>query len=113
MIIREVRFPRWVFPAAVLLLTALPLIELGLLIALGRTVGLGPALLICAATGFGGAWLARADLHPDFRIVQPDQRLSSVTNLCFCQPGDLHRHRRGHRHQLCRDGHRHAGEFRL
>jgi UPF0716 protein FxsA len=59
MLVHEVRLPRWVFPSAVLLLTVLPLVELGLLIALGRGVGLVPTLLLCAATGFGGAWLAR------------------------------------------------------
>ena len=59
MIVSEVRLPRWLFPVAVVLLTALPLVEIGLLVALGKSVGLGPTLLLCAATGFGGAWLAR------------------------------------------------------
>ena len=56
---RVLRLPPWLFPAAVVLLTLVPLVELALLVALGRSVGLLPTLLLCAATGFLGAWLAR------------------------------------------------------
>lgn len=59
MIARELRLPRWVFPAAVVAFTVLPLLELVLLVWLGRRVGVVPTLLLCAATGFAGAWLAR------------------------------------------------------
>ena len=54
-----VRFPRWLFPLAVLLLTIVPIVELALLVSLGRQVGLVPTLVLCAGTGFLGAWLAR------------------------------------------------------
>ena len=60
MSVRAVRLPSWLFPLAVLLLTVLPLVELALLVLLGRSIGLVPTLLICASTGFLGAWLARA-----------------------------------------------------
>jgi UPF0716 protein FxsA len=54
-----IRAPGWLFPVLVLLFTLLPLVELGLLVALGTNLGLGPTLLLCASTGFGGAWRAR------------------------------------------------------
>jgi UPF0716 protein FxsA len=56
---RIVRFPPWLFPLAVVLLTLVPIVELALLVTLGREVGLVPTLVLCAATGFLGAWLAR------------------------------------------------------
>lgn len=56
---RIVRFPPWLFPLAVVLLTLVPIAELALLVTLGREVGLVPTLLLCAGTGFLGAWLAR------------------------------------------------------
>ena len=58
---REFRLPRGAFALALLLLTLFPLAELALLIAVGRTIGLLPTLLLCAATGFVGAWLARRE----------------------------------------------------
>ena len=56
---RVVRLPGWLFPTAVLLFALLPLLELALLVVLGRAVGLVPTLLLCASTGLVGAWLAR------------------------------------------------------
>ncbi|KZZ85860.1 MULTISPECIES: FxsA family protein [Bacillaceae] len=46
---------RWL----VLLLIAVPALEIGLLIWSGRTLGLIPTVLLIVATGLGGAWLAR------------------------------------------------------
>lgn len=59
MMVRAARLPAWLFPLAVVLLTAVPLVELALLVALGRSIGLVPTLVLCASTGFLGAWLAR------------------------------------------------------
>src|SRR5688572_9802558 len=56
----SLRLSGWPFALAVLLLTFVPLAELALLIALGRAIGLVPTLVLCALTGFVGAWLARS-----------------------------------------------------
>ena len=56
---QTLRLPPWLFPTAVLLFTLVPLVELALLVGLGRQVGLVPTLVLCASTGFLGAWLAR------------------------------------------------------
>jgi len=59
MIAQTFRLPPWLFPTAVLLFTLVPIVELALLVGLGRQVGLVPTLVLCASTGFLGAWLAR------------------------------------------------------
>ena len=51
MTLRTIRLPGWVFPALVVLLTGLPLVELALLVLVGRSVGFLPTLVICASTG--------------------------------------------------------------
>jgi UPF0716 protein FxsA len=43
-----------------LLFTLVPLIELWLLIEVGRIIGTWPTILIVASTGFAGVWLARS-----------------------------------------------------
>ena len=60
MAVHRFELPRGVFPAAVVLFTLLPLAELALLVWLGGAVGVMPTLILCAGTGFLGAWLARA-----------------------------------------------------
>lgn len=44
-----------------LLFTLLPLADLWLLLAIGRALGFWPTLALVIATGFAGAWLARAE----------------------------------------------------
>ena len=44
-----------------LLFVIVPIVELMLLIEMGRVVGLGPTLLLVMFTGVTGAWLARAE----------------------------------------------------
>jgi len=65
-----VRLPPWLFPLSVVLLTLVPIVELALLVSLGRQVGLVPTLLLCAATGFLGAWLARWQGWRTWRAAQ-------------------------------------------
>lgn len=43
-----------------LLFTVVPLVELWLLIEIGRLIGAWPTVLIVASTGFAGVWLARS-----------------------------------------------------
>ncbi|MDT8341942.1 MAG: FxsA family protein [Longimicrobiales bacterium] len=49
------------FARLALLFVAVPLLELALLVQVGRAVGLGPTLLLVLATGIGGAALARRE----------------------------------------------------
>ncbi|MEM7245963.1 MAG: FxsA family protein [Acidobacteriota bacterium] len=56
---RIVRLPPWLFPALVVALTVVPLGELWLLVWMGKTIGWLPTFVLCASTGFLGAWLAR------------------------------------------------------
>lgn len=52
-----------------LLFTLVPLIELWLLIEIGRLIGAWPTILIVASTGLAGVWLAKAQgLITLFRI---------------------------------------------
>ncbi len=44
-----------------LLFVAFPVLELLLLVQIGRAIGLVPTVLLVLFTGFGGAWLARAE----------------------------------------------------
>jgi UPF0716 protein FxsA len=52
-------YPHRVFIRLLLLFTVVPLVELGLLIQLGRVIGLAPTIAIVLCTGFTGAALAR------------------------------------------------------
>jgi UPF0716 protein FxsA len=50
-----------------LLFTLLPLLDLWVLLRIGRAVGFWPALALVVATGLAGAWLARAE---GFRVLR-------------------------------------------
>lgn len=54
-----------------LLFTALPLLDLWVLLQLGRALGFWSAVALVLATGFAGAWLAKAE---GFRVVREWQR---------------------------------------
>ena len=51
------------FPRLLVLFITVPLIELYLLIRLGKLVGLGPTIGLVILTGFWGAYLARSQGH--------------------------------------------------
>ncbi|MEE4270061.1 MAG: FxsA family protein [Thermoanaerobaculales bacterium] len=60
------------FLRLLVLFTVVPLIELGLLIQLGRVIGLAPTIAIVLLTGFAGAALARWQGLATLRRVQAD-----------------------------------------
>jgi UPF0716 protein FxsA len=61
-----------------LLFTVVPLVELGLLIELGRVIGLAPTIAIVVLTGFAGAALARWQGLATLRKVQTDMAQGRV-----------------------------------
>ncbi len=61
-----------------LLFTVVPLVELGLLIQLGRVIGLVPTIAIVLSTGFAGAALARWQGLATIRRVQTDMAAGRV-----------------------------------
>lgn len=90
------------FLRLLLLFTLVPLVELMLLVEIGRVVGLGPTLALVIATGIAGAWLAkvqglavlgavRADLEagrvPTGRLV--DGLLILIAGAVLLTPGLL------------------------
>jgi len=66
------------FLRLLLLFTVVPLIELGLLIQLGRVIGLAPTIAIVLLTGFAGAALARWQGLATMRRVQTDMAAGRV-----------------------------------
>lgn len=54
------------------LFTLVPLIEVMLLVRIGRWLGAGPTLLIVVGTGAVGAWLARREGLRSWRAVQTE-----------------------------------------
>jgi len=60
------------FLRLLLLFTVVPLIELGLLIQIGRVIGLAPTIAIVLLTGFAGAALARWQGLATLKRVQTD-----------------------------------------
>lgn len=60
------------FLRLLLLFTVVPLVELGLLIQIGRVIGLVPTITIVLLTGFAGAALARWQGMATLRRVQTD-----------------------------------------
>jgi UPF0716 protein FxsA len=61
-----------------ILFTALPLLDLWLLLRIGRAIGFWPAVGLVVATGFIGAWLARAE---GFRVLRSWQASLSAGRL--------------------------------
>ena len=55
-----------------LLFTLVPLIEVMLLVRIGRWLGAGPTLLLVVGTGAAGAWLARREGLRSWRAVQAE-----------------------------------------
>lgn len=53
-----------------LLFTAVPLVELLLLVEIGERIGAGPTVLLVLATGVVGAWLARREGTRSLRQIQ-------------------------------------------
>lgn len=53
-----------------LLFTAVPLVELLLLVEIGERIGAGATVLLVLATGVAGAWLARREGTRSFRQIQ-------------------------------------------
>jgi len=60
------------FARLAFLFVVVPLVELALLVQVGRAVGLGPTLLLVLATGAGGAWLARREGLRTLTAIQGD-----------------------------------------
>ncbi|TVQ96248.1 MAG: FxsA family protein [Deltaproteobacteria bacterium] len=56
----------------ILLLTIVPLVELVLLIQLGRMIGFGITLALIVVTGIAGAWLARREWRSSLRRLNED-----------------------------------------
>lgn len=54
------------------LFTVVPLVELAILVQLGRLMGLGPTVALVLVTGAAGAWLARWQGIAVLRRVQAD-----------------------------------------
>lgn len=62
--------PRAIFPGVgklFLLFTLVPLVDLWVLVQIGRAVGFWTAVALVIATGFAGAWLAKAE---GFRVLR-------------------------------------------
>ncbi|MDQ7795085.1 MAG: FxsA family protein [bacterium] len=60
------------FVRLLLLFTLVPILELGLLVEVGRRLGTAPTLGLVALTGLGGAWLARREGLGVLRAMQRD-----------------------------------------
>ena len=71
-------YPRDVFFRLLLLFTVVPVVELGLLIQLGRVIGLAPTVAIVLLTGITGAALARWQGLVTLRRVQADMAAGRV-----------------------------------
>lgn len=61
-----------------LLFTLLPILDLWVLLRIGRAVGFWPALALVIATGIAGAWLARAE---GFRVLRSWQSSLSAGRM--------------------------------
>jgi len=55
-----------------LLFTIVPLVELALLIEVGKRINVGPTIALVVVTGVVGAWLARREGLRTFRHIQTD-----------------------------------------
>lgn len=54
----------------IMLFLLVPILEIWFLVAAGRGIGWGPALLLCVLTGVIGAWLAKREGLQIFRLAQ-------------------------------------------
>jgi UPF0716 protein FxsA len=61
-----------------LLFTAVPLVDLWVLLYVGRSLGLWPTIGLIVATGFAGAWLAKAE---GLRVLRDWQRALAEARL--------------------------------